>query len=85
MADRPQDIRPHDLLDRRALERRIVELESRNAHLERQAEELSGELLRQGRAIDLLTLQLRRLAERMGDLEGGWSPSPADDRPPPHY
>ncbi|HYC03695.1 MAG TPA: SlyX family protein [Azospirillaceae bacterium] len=77
--------RPHDLLDRRALERRIVELETRNAHLERQAEELSAELLRQGRAIDALTLRLHRLSDRLGDLEGGWSPSPADERPPPHY
>lgn len=69
-----------------SLEQRVIELETRLAHHERMAEEMSAVLFEQGRAIDLMTAQLRRLRERIGELEaavpGG---SPADERPPPHY
>ncbi|EKV31380.1 Hypothetical protein C882_3753 [Caenispirillum salinarum AK4] len=66
-------------------EDRIVDLEIRLAHQERMAEELSDVLVEQQRTIDRLTLQLRQVAERMGDLESGWARSPQDDKPPPHY
>ena len=68
-----------------SLEDRLISLESRVAYYERQAEELSDVIAQQGKTIDLLTLQLRRLVERFGDMEAGWSRSPQDDRPPPHY
>ncbi len=67
------------------LDRRLVALESRLAHHERMAEEMSEVIAEQARAIDLLTAQLRDLRERLGEAEAGWSRSPQDDRPPPHY
>jgi SlyX protein len=68
-----------------ALEARLIELEARLAHHERMAEDMSEVIAEQGRAIDLLTAQLRRLRERIGELEAGWERSPQDDKPPPHY
>jgi len=64
---------------------RLIALETRLAHYERMAEEMSDVMADQQRAIDMLTLQLRRLSERMRDMAAGWSPSPQDDKPPPHY
>ncbi|WP_431854181.1 SlyX family protein [Azospirillum sp.] len=69
----------------KAVERRLIDLESRLAHHERMAEELSSVVFEQGRAIDLLTAQVRRLRERLMLLEAGAERSPQDDRPPPHY
>lgn len=68
-----------------ALEARVVELEIRLAHFERMAEDLSTVIAGQGRAIDLMSHQLRRLTERLREAETGWERSPQDDRPPPHY
>jgi SlyX protein len=64
---------------------RLVELESRLAHHERMAEELSAVVAEQGRTIELLTRQVRRLTDRLLDAEAGWQRSPQDDKPPPHY
>ncbi len=64
---------------------RLVELESRLAHHERMAEDLSAVVAEQGRAIERLALQLRRLTDRLLDAEAGWQRSPQDDKPPPHY
>ncbi len=66
-------------------EQRLIALESRLTHHERMAEEMSDVMVEQQRTIDLLTAQLRRLTERMRDMAASWSPSPQDDRPPPHY
>lgn len=76
MGDAPQDP---------SIESRLVDLEARLAHHERMAEELSTVMFEQGRTIDLLTAQVRRLRERLADLEAGVERSPQDDRPPPHY
>ena len=67
------------------VESRLVELEIRLAHHERLAEDLSAVIAEQGGVIDRLTLQMRRLAERLGELEAGWPRPPQDDKPPPHY
>jgi SlyX protein len=67
------------------LEARLVELESRLAHHERMAEDLSAVIADQGRTIDLLTFQIRRLTDRVREAEAGWDRSPQDDKPPPHY
>lgn len=67
------------------LEARLVELEMRLAHHERMAEELSDVIADQGRTIDRLTLQMRRLIERLLEVEAGGQRSPQDDKPPPHY
>ena len=64
---------------------RLVELESRLAHHERMAEELSAVVAEQGRTIEVLSRQLQRLTERLLDAEAGWQRSPQDDKPPPHY
>ncbi|WP_448206173.1 SlyX family protein [Azospirillum sp. sgz302134] len=66
-------------------ERRLTELESRLAHHERMAEELSSVMFEQGRTIDLLTAQLRRLRDRVAELESGSPRAPQDEPPPPHY
>lgn len=67
------------------MEQRLIDLETRLAHHERTAEELSDVIAEQGRTIDRMTLQIRRLVERLLDLEAGPQQSPQDDKPPPHY
>jgi len=67
------------------VESRLIELEIRLAHHERLADDLSAVLAEQGCAIDQLTQQMRRLAERLGELEAGWPRPSQDDKPPPHY
>lgn len=67
------------------LERRVIELETRLAHHERMAEEMSEVLAGQARIIDMLETRLRRLTDRVRSAEQGWEPSPQDERPPPHY
>ena len=67
-----------------AFEDRLTELESRLAHHERMAEELSDVLFRQGRTIDLLVAEVRRLKLRLAEVDVG-PRSPQDDKPPPHY
>lgn len=67
------------------VEERLVALESRLAHHEVMAEEISEVLARQDQTIALLTAQVQRLRDRIAELEGGWSPSPQDEKPPPHY
>ena len=69
----------------KTLEDRLVGLEIRLAHHERMADEMSDVLASQQRSIDLLTLQLRRLRERLQDIDAGPERSPQDDKPPPHY
>lgn len=67
------------------LERRLIELESRVAHHERMAEDMSSVIADQGRTIDVLSERVRRLISRLRELEAGWERSPQDDKPPPHY
>lgn len=67
------------------VEQRLVALESRLAHHEVMAEEISEVLARQDQTIALLSAQVQRLRERIAELEGGWAPSPQDEKPPPHY
>ena len=69
----------------RDTEARLIELESRVAHYERMAEELSTVLTEQGKTVELLTRQVRHLKDRLRDLEAGWERSPQDDKPPPHW
>lgn len=64
---------------------RITDLESRLAHYEQMAEDLSSELYRQGQLIDRLMTHVRLLRDRVLEVESGPSRSPQDERPPPHY
>lgn len=68
-----------------SVESRLVELEIRLAHHERLAEDLSAVMAEQGRIIDRMAAQVRRLLERLTEMESGWPRSPQDDKPPPHY
>lgn len=63
---------------------RLTDLEIRIAHQDRTIEELSDVVAAQARSIDMLMERVRRLTERIRELEA-WRPSPADDKPPPHY
>lgn len=67
------------------LQDRITELESRLAHHEHMTEDMSAVITAQGKVIDGLTLQLRRLLERVAEQDAGGSNAPPDDQPPPHY
>ncbi|HIJ62263.1 MAG TPA: SlyX family protein [Rhodospirillaceae bacterium] len=64
---------------------RLVALETRLAHHERMAEEISEVLSRQTKTIDALVAQVRLLQDRLADMAEEWRRSPQDDRPPPHY
>ncbi|MGQ9371114.1 SlyX family protein [Azospirillum sp. ST 5-10] len=66
-------------------ETRLNELESRLAHHERMAEEMSAVLFEQGRTVERLAAQVRRLTERLLALESGAARAPGDEPPPPHY
>lgn len=68
-----------------SVEQRLVDLESRLAHHEQVAEDLSQVVAEQAKVIDMLTLQIRRVHHRIKEVEEGWDRSPQDDRPPPHY
>lgn len=67
------------------LEHRLIDLETRITHHERMAEEMSQVMVAQGRTIDILTRRVQALIEKLRSAEAGWSPSPQDERPPPHY
>ncbi len=67
------------------VEARLIALESRLAHHEVMVEDLSEVIARQDQIIATMGVQLMRLRERLAGLEGGWSGSPQDDKPPPHY
>lgn len=67
-----------------ALDQRLANLESRIAHHELMAEEMSEMIVRQGKVIDRLTAQIRRLRDQLEAAEYS-AGAPADDRPPPHY
>ncbi len=64
---------------------RLTELESRLAHHERNADEISEVLAEQARLLDELSQRLTRLTDRVAALEAGNAGAPPDDRPPPHY
>ena len=64
---------------------RLTELETRLAHHEYMAEELSEVMARQQDEIAQLNQLVRRLIGRMRELETGPTTAPQDERPPPHY
>ena len=66
-------------------ESRLSDLESRLAHFERMADDLSDVIAAQAESIHRLTVQLRHLHNRQQRLETGSGSLPPDDKPPPHY
>ncbi|CAD5376385.1 Protein SlyX homolog [Pseudomonas sp. OF001] len=67
-----------------SLELRVTELETRLAFQDDTLQQLSDELLAQGRLIDLLQRQIAALAARQAELVGQIGPA-EDEAPPPHY
>lgn len=67
------------------LDPRVTDLEIRAAHYERMADEVSSVVAEHGKTIDILNAQVRRLAERLRELEEKAALLPPDDKPPPHY
>ena len=67
----------------RDMDDRLMELESRLAHHERMAEDLSDVLAGQARLIDRLLERLSWAEERLGALEQGGGIPPNEK--PPHY
>lgn len=61
------------------MENRIVNLEVRYTHLERQVDELSQVVFEQRKVIDRMARELRALQARLGVDD-----EPANE-PPPHY
>lgn len=61
------------------MEARLIELETRYAHLERQVADLSGVVFEQQKRIDALRRQVTDLRDRLAATET----TPND--PPPHY
>jgi SlyX protein len=68
-----------------SLEDRLIALETRLAYHERMADEVSEVLATQQRTIDLLIAKLRRLRDRLADVESGLERPAQDEKPPPHY
>lgn len=67
------------------LERRLVELESKNSYQEVELGDLSGALIDQDARIRRLEETVRALREKVKELAGeGQPPLPAGERPP-HY
>jgi SlyX protein len=60
-----------------AVESRLVDLETRYTHLERQVADLSEVVFEQQKIIEALRRQLAELRERAGDA--------TPNEPPPHY
>ena len=60
---------------------RLVEVELRFMKLERFTQELSDVVAQQGRTIDALTLETRRLRERLSKEDG----EHIESEKPPHY
>jgi uncharacterized coiled-coil protein SlyX len=62
------------------MEKRLVDLEIRYTHLERQLDELSQVVFDQQKLLDRMAKDLDALRSRVTTAEGD-----APDEPPPHY
>lgn len=67
-------------------EERIIELETRLAFQDDTIQQLSDEILAQGRLIERLQRQVALLAARQAELaQGGQFVEQGEEPPPPHY
>lgn len=60
-------------------------LEEKIAHLTRMVEDLSDEVLRQGRDVERLERRVRLLMEREAEREADTGAIPLADQKPPHW
>ncbi len=75
---------PEIMPDIAALVRRIEALEMQVAHSDRIVDDLNATITAQWKEIDGLQGQLRRLTDRMAEMESPSSDG-APEPPPPHY
>jgi uncharacterized coiled-coil protein SlyX len=71
--------RYHILYQDHGMESRLVDLETRHTHLERQVDELGQVVFEQQKTIDRLTKEVALLCRRISGVDG----SPGER--PPHY
>ncbi len=64
---------------------KITDLETRLAQQEHTLDELSDVVAEQSRVIDLLREQLRRMTDRVAQVEDSAPDKGPDEPPPPHY
>jgi SlyX protein len=64
---------------------KIADLETRLAQQEHTLDELSDVVAEQARVIDLFREQLKRLTDRMLNVEDSVPGKGPDEPPPPHY
>jgi SlyX protein len=64
---------------------RIAELEIRLAHQEATVDELSSVVAGYSKLLDQLREHLRRMTDRISEVEEAVPGKPQDDPPPPHY
>ena len=64
---------------------KITDLETRLAQQEHMLDELSDVVAEQARVIDLLREQLRRMTDRVAQVEDTVPGKGPDEPPPPHY
>jgi len=64
---------------------RIYELETRLAHQEHTIDELSLVVAEYARLLDLFREQLRRMTDRVENVEDALPGQSPDEPPPPHY
>ncbi len=64
---------------------RIADLEVRLAHQETTIDELSAVVAGQAKTLDLLREHLRRMTDRLSEVEEAVPGKSPDEPPPPHY
>jgi SlyX protein len=67
------------------LDARVEKLEIRAAYQDQVVEDLNKTITAQWARIESLALQIKRLVDRLQQVEHGGTGDPADEPPPPHY
>lgn len=67
------------------MENRLIELETKLSFQEDTIHQLSEELIRQGRELEMMRLEMERMKDRMRGMATSIIASQAEETPPPHY
>lgn len=67
------------------MDERLIELETKLAFQEHTIQQLSDELIRQGREMELLRLEMEALKDRVRGMAVSLIANQAEETPPPHY
>jgi SlyX protein len=77
---------PSAATDADDLAARVEKLEIRAAYQDQAVDDLNKTITAQWAQIEALTLQIKRLLDRLSQIEqGGGAADAADEPPPPHY